>query len=342
MSAHTVSIPRRPCLVPGIEVFERGADEVQVGLDPRHGVLARGVPRQLVPLLRELDGTRTATSLFALAGSERVEQLRTVLTRLTALGLVEDASSAGRHAPRGETGTWPLRVRCSSEDLHELRAHCAVRIYGGSRLAIAVVSHLAAAGVGYLDLRTTGLVTPCDIGSGYTRADVGIPRRRAAAELIHRVNPHSKLAHPPERQSPDLVVLADSVVPAPEIVHELTQDGLPHLPVRVREGIGIVGPLVMPGRSSCLRCADLHRSDRDRSWPRVASQLAGREQRTDLTTAQATASLAASQVLRALTPGDEEPPAWNATLEIDNFDATVFRRAWAPHPACGCGAPPGW
>lgn len=35
----------------------------------------------------------------------------------------------------------------------------------------------------------------------------------------------------------------------------------------------LVGPLVIPGRTSCLQCADLHRTDRDAAWPAVATQL---------------------------------------------------------------------
>jgi nicotinamidase-related amidase len=41
----------------------------------------------------------------------------------------------------------------------------------------------------------------------------------------------------------------------------------------VRDGTGLVGPLVIPGVTSCLRCADLHRSDRDAAWPALAAQL---------------------------------------------------------------------
>ena len=36
----------------------------------------------------------------------------------------------------------------------------------------------------------------------------------------------------------------------------------------------VVGPLVVPGRSACLRCLELHRTDRDPGWPGVAAQLA--------------------------------------------------------------------
>ena len=50
----------------------------------------------------------------------------------------------------------------------------------------------------------------------------------------------------------DLVVLSDSLVADPRMVRDLNNRGVPHLPVRVRDGTGLVGPLVIPGVTSCL------------------------------------------------------------------------------------------
>jgi hypothetical protein len=58
-----------------------------------------------------------------------------------------------------------------------------------------------------------------------------------AASRIHRV---------------DLVVLTDYLVADPRMVRDLHSQGVPHLPVRVRDGTGLVGPLVIPGVTSCL------------------------------------------------------------------------------------------
>ena len=74
----------------------------------------------------------------------------------------------------------------------------------------------------------------------------------------------------------------------------------PHLPVRVRDGAGLVGPLVVPGVTSCLRCADLHRSDRDAAWPAVAAQLRDTVGSADRATVLATAALALNQVDRVI------------------------------------------
>jgi hypothetical protein len=50
----------------------------------------------------------------------------------------------------------------------------------------------------------------------------------------------------------DLVVLSDYLVADPRMLRDLHSRGVPHLPVRVRDGIGLVGPLVIPGVTSCL------------------------------------------------------------------------------------------
>ncbi len=48
------------------------------------------------------------------------------------------------------------------------------------------------------------------------------------------------------------MVLTDFLVSDPRVVRDLHAAGVPHLPVRVRDGTGLVGPLVVPGVTSCL------------------------------------------------------------------------------------------
>jgi bacteriocin biosynthesis cyclodehydratase domain-containing protein len=332
-----VLLPAHPALLPGLTVLERGSREIQIGLDPRHGVIVEGLPPGLVARLRALDGSKTVDRLL-LAESEHRDQLRTLLRQLTALGLVTDAGRPGAPGPRGEPGFWSLRARHHQLALAERRRTCAVSVHGDSRVAVAVAVLLANAGIGHVEPELPGTVTEHDLGTGFTEADLGRPRRQALGDLLRRVDPEVRVTRLHDRY-PELALLTDAVVPAPEVVGELMADGVPHMPVRVRDGTGIVGPLVVPGRSSCLRCADLHRTDLDPCWPRVAGQLAGRHQRPDLGAVHACASLAVAQAMRLLSPAEPAPPAWNATLEIDAFDGRIRHRGWPPHPRCGCGAP---
>ena len=59
-------------------------------------------------------------------------------------------------------------------------------------------------------------------------------------------------------RAPDLVVLTQRQTPA--LAAALVRLRQPHLAVYAGEAIGVVGPLVQPGRTACLNCLDLTRA----------------------------------------------------------------------------------
>ncbi|EUA07122.1 hypothetical protein I553_0111 [Mycobacterium xenopi 4042] len=129
-----------------------------------------------------------------------------------------------------------------------------------------------------------------------------------------RIRRTSKPHATPTPARTDLVLLCDYLVADPRMLRDLHTEVVPHLPVRVRDGVGLVGPLVIPGVTSCLGCADLHRCDRDAAWPAVAAQLRDTVGVADRATLMATAGLALSQVNRVIgavrgteTPGPDRP-----------------------------------
>ncbi|MEU1984971.1 TOMM precursor leader peptide-binding protein [Nocardia sp. NPDC019395] len=135
----------------------------------------------------------------------------------------------------------------------------------------------------------------------------------------------------------DLVVLADALVPEPCLVRELFRAGIAHLVVRLRDGKGIVGPLVLPGETSCLRCADLTRTDRDAEWPRLAAQLLGRMGHASPAGIAAVAALALGELEKIIAcEPDSRLETLNGTLELELDTHHVCRRPWAPHTRCGC------
>jgi bacteriocin biosynthesis cyclodehydratase domain-containing protein len=156
---------------------------------------------------------------------------------------------------------------------------------------------------------------------------------------------HSSRAHAGPPDPTDLVVLADFLVSDPRVLRALHAAAVPHLPVRVRDGTGLVGPLVLPGVTSCLQCADLHRSDRDAAWPAVAAQLRDTVGSADRATVLATAALALNQVehvIRAVlgVPSDRGVPAppsmLDTTFEFNVNEGSIVARRWSRHPRCGC------
>ena len=138
----------------------------------------------------------------------------------------------------------------------------------------------------------------------------------------------------------DLVVLADALATDPRLLRELHTARVPHLPVRVRDGSGFVGPLVIPGITSCLSCLDRHRTDRDAAWPALSAQLREVIGCADRPTVLATAALALGQLTRVIAGvrGTPCPPpsALNTSWQIDISNDTMTARRWPRHPLCGC------
>ncbi|TSD97285.1 hypothetical protein FOS14_14980 [Skermania sp. ID1734] len=140
----------------------------------------------------------------------------------------------------------------------------------------------------------------------------------------------------------DLVVLADDLVPDPRLVTALVANAIPHLQVRIRDGRGIVGPFVVPGETSCLRCADLARCGVDREWPNLSAQLLGRVGAGPASAVLATSAVALAQVESVITAQPCDVPASvNATIEIDLEAPAIRIRPWVPHRLCDCWQPLG-
>ncbi|GAA5041278.1 TOMM precursor leader peptide-binding protein [Nocardia callitridis] len=135
----------------------------------------------------------------------------------------------------------------------------------------------------------------------------------------------------------DLVILADALIPDPHLVDELVRHRIPHLPVRVRDGRGMVGPLVLPGATSCLRCADLRRADNDADWPHLAAQLYGRVGSASPATIAATAAIALGELESISSLSARRPPVTlDTTVELDPHSHLVQQRRWIRHRDCVC------
>jgi bacteriocin biosynthesis cyclodehydratase domain-containing protein len=139
---------------------------------------------------------------------------------------------------------------------------------------------------------------------------------------------------------PDLVVLTRPALP--DLAGGLLRDRVPHLAVSAGEAIGVVGPLVRPGRSACLRCVDLRKAEADPHWPKVAAQVTLapriRPEAGDTALTAMTAALACAQALALIDRAAGEPATVGGTLEVVLPDWQWRRRTWPPHPACDCGA----
>lgn len=150
------------------------------------------------------------------------------------------------------------------------------------------------------------------------------------------------------RLRPLLVLITDTSLASPVFSDFLTRERLPSLAVRVRDGRGLVGPLVLPGLTSCLRCADLYRTDRDPEWPHLAAQLVGSVPHAPPAAVYAAAAYTLSQIHTilaatrqsregAVPPHSPKPPqTLGTTVEFDASDFSIVPREWPRHPLCAC------
>jgi bacteriocin biosynthesis cyclodehydratase domain-containing protein len=304
-------------LAPHRSVLPLGPAARVVGLDPDTALVAEGLPPPLPALLDRLDRPARTVELVAAAAAHGVpaDITRGVLARLVEAGALVDAAVA----------EWAVRARAGG----------VVSVRGRGPLAVGIVTGLLHGGIGTVHTDTGGAVRGVDLGTGYSDADRGGDRLAATQAAVRRLLPAAVTRAPPLRSRPDLLVLADEL-PDPAIVDELRASGLAHLAVRMRDGVGVVGPLVYPGRTACLGCLDLTRGDLDPRWPAVAAQLSGRGGAADPAAMTATVGFAVAQVIAAIDGG--HTAALSATLEVDVGAGGLRRRTWSAHPDCPCGA----
>lgn len=228
----------------------------------------------------------------------------------------------------------------AAEAVLRARRASAVAVHGTSRLAASVAATLAAAGVGWVQLVHGGDVAAADsCPGGLTPVDEGRRFGVAALDAIRRSAPDVDTTPIPRDRLADLVILTDPAPVETAVRTSFQLDGLAHLSASVDGSRAVIGPLVLPGVTGCLRCADLHRIDRDPAWPALAVQLASRPRRrltSDVALCVATSGVAVSQALAYL--DRREPATLGATLEWQLPDWRLRRRSWPPHDSCDCGA----
>jgi hypothetical protein len=115
----------------------------------------------------------------------------------------------------------------------------------------------------------------------------------------------------------------------------------PHLHVGVGPDTSLIGPLVLPGETSCLRCAHLHHRDRDPHWPVRSVQWAHRRTcalaPTELTgwVTYVTSRLLADWCDAGL--GHRPDTTWrNTALRLTRGADAPIREERPVHPLCGC------
>jgi bacteriocin biosynthesis cyclodehydratase domain-containing protein len=339
----------RPALKAGLLPLWRDRDTLQLGVDPRRAVAIGGLG-QAAAVISLLDGSRDRQGLLAAAQAYGipVEATDRVLALLAAAGVLDDFPARlhaslpdqlrARLAPELATASLAYADGDGGARTLARRRGAFVRVYGAGRTGACVASFLAASGVGHVACTDPEPAEPADLApAGLIQADLGQPRQDGAARAVERAAPEVRTRD--DGAVPDLVILTGLTLP--DLVDGLMRDRVPHLAVRTGEAIGVVGPLVRPARSACLRCADLRQAEGDPQWPKIAAQATfarARPQACDTVLAAMTATLASAQALALIDRAGPGPVTVNGTLEVVLPGWQWRRRTWRPHPACACGA----
>ena len=295
---------------------------LQVGLDPRTAVVLSGPG--VAELLRRLDGRHDLSSLRSRSLQEGMARsdVDAVLHALHRAGLLTTAQSAPAGTSLPSTG---VRTDLPPGGRGE---RSAVRLVGLGALGQQVAALLLGAGVH---------VYAADLGGDRSRPGTPLP----LADLASGPHPHGaelRLVNHWSKPQDELVqltvVAADTVEPDRVVPETLMRDDQPHLVLRSSGTAVTVGPLVLPGRTACVRCTDLTRRDLDPAWPLLLPQLTVLRLSTPAVLLAWGAAVAAAQVLAVLQ--HSVPEVAGATLELDLTDHLTRWRAWPRHVGCGC------
>ncbi|MGN6608950.1 MAG: TOMM precursor leader peptide-binding protein [Jatrophihabitans sp.] len=305
--------------------------------------------------------TRTARSLTNPTADPPDPQCTAALHRLAELGLLwrrddralQPVAADGGPAPgrravahptlAGELTALSTRSGHAAGDTLRARGDALVSVHGTGRVGPAIGAVLGASGVGRVEFTTdTDVKTWSTLPGGVLPDDAGQRLAAAARAAVRRATPSAPGSRTGRRRPasdgpPDLAVLALDTPVDDDRRDALQAFATPHLLVALAPTGAVVGPLVLPGLTACLRCLDHHRRDRDEAWPRLAVQLGIARRHgpsSEVAVATMAAGLAAAQVLTYLDGG--QPATLEGTLELHPPDWRIRRRSWPVHPTCGC------
>jgi len=329
----------------GVRVIQRSPDSVQIGTEPPRQVVIADAPPETASLLKGMDGFRTAAEVIA-ANQADPQVWSQLLAQLASAELLVFGGSIDRlgaaalppaHLIDEAAGLSHRYGQSAASRMMQARGDALVVIRGDTAVTAAIATMLAAAGIGHLHFESVraGRSLYAGIVPDAARRPVGSRRVTDLATTLRERFPTLRVHPPAAHQYPTLVVLVGTIAPDLGLAATLSRSRTAHLAVAAGVARTVIGPLVLPGRSSCLSCAHRHRVAADPDWPMVARQLADLAPSAPAQLTAAAACLAAGEVLDHI-DGAQLPSTVNGTLEWRPGDLGARRRSWTTHPECGC------
>ena len=341
-------------LNPNHQLLWHNPSTLQIGTDARSVVLPQLSAEQerfidalyfgIAP--NQLAAVAKQARLPAQQAQQLLEQLKPLLQKPSddqhGLGLAafpEDPSQ-----PQFAETVWAsLQHSTSGQAVLNQRAKRVVQIDRLDASGLLAMLALAAAGVGTLVALDQEVVSAADTGpNGYPEGLIGHPRITAATLILQATWPASRLVsgsqlRPNQLDTADAVLFLAQQVIDPKRYGPWAARGIPHQTL-IFDANGVeVSPVLLPGKTACLNCQHLHRSQNQEHWGVVSSQLLTSSLRFDHTSNRFIGIGLAVQVLLG----------W--LDEIGGFDcadshgfryncqtAELERVEWQRNQACSC------
>lgn len=319
-------------------------------------------------LLQLLDGTQTLDSIHQrLSGN--VNEITEILGVLNQEQLIEFRTSKlvtfieGEFAPvnlisstnkmRAEENLFcwhpGVSIGRNSELLISGRRNFAIIIFGRNRLALSLFSILQASGFSQVKIIDRSIssssaasvqIAPEEVcGLAIRGSDVGLRKASVIADLARnsQLFPAQDLTFP---TVPDFIISTETI--PQETLQRWMSEATAHLAIsNLIENRVEIGPIVLPGKSPCLNCLNLWRSEQ---YPHhkefeLITALAGAQVKSlELPSAQVAllSGLVAIHVIEyCANPNNSQ--LIGATQSANLFDPLKAEiRYWQPHIACGC------
>lgn len=336
-----------PRLAPGVRIYERNQNQIQIGIDPNRALIVdKEIGQTIGSLLTGALSIADICQRLVAAGIERSSS-ESFLNQLVELGLVEAGpvtATSDHRNPISEIQRLNL-ARETSGNLEEIkrRIECEISIRGAGRLGMTVCLLLASAGFPNITVHDSTLVSESDLTPwGASRIDIGLRRDSVAKNLVERMI-RGVASHKNElryRANHKLeILLPDQRADFPWIsatsADQLVATDTPHLFATTSTRESLISSVINPGMTPCLRCLHLHRCDQDPQWPIIDLQVSQNP---------ALDSAAISLVFRTAIEVTQIVSDWVG--QVESASSLLLRLGLASglvetyptffHPSCGC------
>lgn len=317
---------RRPALKSGL-IYVKRIDGFFVGRREQSLLFQENLACLVIPLIT---GKYSSQEIALLLDQDRmaVDEIINELDRAEMLDHDAPSQSGNENWPELQMITHRKGILDGGREVLQNRAQARIDIYGCGLIGVGLARILAASGIGELHLFDQRSISSEHLPVTSLES-VG---RNAATDLERTLARDYPKVLTKKIKEPTLVIITRP--PSPTEILTWMDFSLAHLLIESRGDCVEIGPLVLPGRTSCLRCLTLDRLDRDPNWYSV--ELCGQtEHEPPAALAQLAAGISSLAALAQVDSPDSPTGLIDTTLRVAATMAisAVTRRR---HLRCGC------